>query len=307
MSAVEVREFRRSDRDALAGLVNAHVAAVVPGVVLSVNAVMNQLEREPGEFIVDPWVRERLTLVAEERGRVVAAALLLRYGDGPQVGESYRGVGEIRWFTYWPHVPVGNPHWPDATAAAGMLLAASVLQLERWGGRQYADGALPAPGVYGVPDQWPHLRALYEEGGFVHVGNTEIVLLGDVAFLESASSGQPDDRLVARRSVGINGTRIAAEMQGRQVGYIEVDVCDDHGRSQPRVGFADIGNLQLDDGPDRTSIAGWLLAEAAKWLRLAGVDRLLTYATDDEADEIAWFESKGFVQLTRTMRGWVRA
>ena len=78
MSSIEVRPFRRSDRDQLTALVNAHAAAVVPGVSASVNAVLAQLEREPGEFIVDPWVSERLTLVAEQRQRVVAAAHMLR-------------------------------------------------------------------------------------------------------------------------------------------------------------------------------------------------------------------------------------
>lgn len=46
---------------------------------VSVNAVMSQLERDPGEFKVDPWVIERATLVADQRERIVAAAHLLRY------------------------------------------------------------------------------------------------------------------------------------------------------------------------------------------------------------------------------------
>jgi hypothetical protein len=72
MSAIEVRPFRRDDREQLTGLVNAHVPAVVPGMSVSVNRVMSQLERDPGEFIVDPWVSERATLVAEQRRRIVA-------------------------------------------------------------------------------------------------------------------------------------------------------------------------------------------------------------------------------------------
>jgi hypothetical protein len=82
MSEVQVRSFRRADREQLTALVNAHVQAVVPGVSVSVNTVMSQLERDPGEFIVDPWVAERATLVAEQRHRVVAAAHLLRYRTG---------------------------------------------------------------------------------------------------------------------------------------------------------------------------------------------------------------------------------
>lgn len=95
MSTIEIRAFRRSDRDQLTALVNAHAQAVVPGVSVPVNAVLSQIERQPGEFIVDPWVRERVTLVAEQRGRVSAAVHLLRYGTGDDVGPAYRGVGEI--------------------------------------------------------------------------------------------------------------------------------------------------------------------------------------------------------------------
>jgi hypothetical protein len=80
VSTILVRPSRRADREQLAALVNAHIQAVVPGVAVSVNTVLSQLERNPGEFIVDPWVAERATLVAEQRGRVVAAAHLLRCG-----------------------------------------------------------------------------------------------------------------------------------------------------------------------------------------------------------------------------------
>lgn len=62
----------------------------MPGLSVAVNTVLSQLEREPGEFIVDPWVSERATFVAEQRGRLVAAAHLLRYADDERVGESYR-------------------------------------------------------------------------------------------------------------------------------------------------------------------------------------------------------------------------
>ena len=65
-----IRPFNRSDRDQLAALVNAHVAAVVPGASVSVNALLSRLEREPAELIVDPWVVERRTVVAVERDAV---------------------------------------------------------------------------------------------------------------------------------------------------------------------------------------------------------------------------------------------
>ncbi len=39
------------------------------------------MERDPGEYIVDPWVIERETWVAIEDDRLVAAVHLHRYGD----------------------------------------------------------------------------------------------------------------------------------------------------------------------------------------------------------------------------------
>ena len=86
MSTIAVRPFRRSDRDQLTQLVNAHAEAVVPGLSVSVNTVLASLERQPGEFIVDPWVAERVTLVAEQQNRVAAAAHLLRYFADERAG-----------------------------------------------------------------------------------------------------------------------------------------------------------------------------------------------------------------------------
>src|SRR4249920_96649 len=112
MSDVQVRPFRRGDRDQLTRLVNAHAEAVVPGMSASVNAVLGSLERQPGEFIEDPWVSERVTLVADLRDRVVAAAHLLRYFPDERAGQAARDVGEIHWLLYWPHTPAGHPSWP---------------------------------------------------------------------------------------------------------------------------------------------------------------------------------------------------
>ena len=57
---------------------------------VSVNTLMSQLEREPEELIVDPWVVERRTLVPIERDAVTAGAHLLRYGADERVSDSYR-------------------------------------------------------------------------------------------------------------------------------------------------------------------------------------------------------------------------
>ena len=163
VSGITVRPFRRGDRDQLTQLVNAHAAAVVPGMGASVSTVLASLERRPGEFIEDPWVRERVTLVAEQGGRIAAAAHLLRFSAGEQVGGSFRDSGEIHWLLFWPQAPAGNPYWPDAAPAADTLMTACLARLEHWGVRaRHAGGELPVRGVYGVPEQWPHVAALYE-------------------------------------------------------------------------------------------------------------------------------------------------
>jgi len=302
MPSVEVRPFRRSDREQLTALVNAHVQAVVPGVSVSVNTVMSQLERDPGEFIVDPWVAERATLVAEQRGRVVAAAHLLRYGVGEGVGESFRDAGEISWLLYWPEAT----YWPDSAEAADTLTAACLAQLGRWGGsRWYADGALPAPGVYGVPGQWPHVRALYERAGFVHEGHTEVVLLARVDELQQPTQS-PIAGLEIRRAVGVNGTRLSACLGEEVVGYIEVETnLGGGGRLGQLGGWADVGNLHVSEAYRRRGVASWLVGQAADWLRLARVERLLDYAEAEHEGCLALLGRLGFRELTRTARGWV--
>lgn len=54
-------------------------------------------------------------------------------------------------------------------------------------------------------------------------------------------------------------------------------------------------------------MAAWLLASAADWLRLGGIERLMTHTgEDDDAATVAFYASAGFRELTRTERGWTR-
>jgi hypothetical protein len=61
-------------------------------------------------------------------------------------------------------------------------------------------------------------------------------------------------------------------------------------------------------------VATWLVGQAADWLRLAGVDRVLDYTwlegSDpggrDSAGYRAFLAATGFRELTRTRRGWTR-
>ena len=313
-SPFEIRPFRRSDRDQLTRLVNAHVAAVIPGARVSVNAVLSQLEREPGEFVVDHWVGERHTLVAEQQGSVVAAAHLLRHRHDPDVVPAYRNTGSIRWLLHWPLAPEGNPHWNDGVAAAEGLLGRAVEQFERWSvSRQLADISLPTPGVYGVPDQWPHVARALERAGFVQRGRTELVLLAEMAKLV-AEDPAPVDGLTVERSVGMSGTRFTAvgAAGGAPLALVEADVVDRGDARASGRPLADVGNLWVDPDHRRRGVGRWLLGRAALWLRLGGVDRILGYAWPDQIDDpdeqasLAFHLACGFHPITRTRKGWER-
>ncbi|EFL30274.1 conserved hypothetical protein [Streptomyces viridochromogenes DSM 40736] len=299
MPALEVRPFRRVDRDQLTDLVNLHVAAVVPGVSVSVNTVLSDLERQPGEFITDPWVAERTTLVAEQRDHVVAAAHLLRYRAGAEVGEAYRDAAAIDWFVCRP----AASFCPDADGAADLLMRACLARFARWNVRvRYADGALPAPLVYGLPRNWPHIRSVYRRAGFRHVGDTEVVLIARVADLPER---EPMPGVTVERTLGECGTRFTARADGHALGFVEIDTTlarpERHARA---AGLADIGNLHIDPGRYGTGLEHWLLARAADWLRLCGVDRLAAYASAADGAELDLLTAAGFHELTRTDRGW---
>lgn len=239
MPRAQIRPFSRAARDQLAGLVNAHIGAVLPGVSVSVNTVLSQLEREPDEYTVDPWAVDRTARVAVVRDRLVAAAHLVRYGTESRVGGDYRDAGEIRWLVFIP----------GAEEAADALAATCLEVLDGWGvTRRCADGALPAPAGYGVPACWPHVRAALARAGFTPDGQTEMILLADVADLPAGGPASIDG-LSLRRELGGYGTRFSAVLDERVVGLYEVTADLTAGGTRSRLaGWGDVGNLPVDAG-----------------------------------------------------------
>jgi GNAT superfamily N-acetyltransferase len=146
---------------------------------------------------------------------------------------------------------------------------------------------------------------MYERGGFVQEGHIEIVYIAEVESLVGPA-GPPVDGLDLRRSVGTNGTRLAAVRGDEMLGYIEIESLEDAVRLPRQGGWADVGNLLVLEPYRRRGLATWLAGQAAEWLRLARVERLLAYAWPEQEDCTAVLESVGFRELTRTQRGWVR-
>lgn len=298
MSAISVRPFRRSDRDQLTDLINSHAHAVLPGVSITINTVLNQLEHEPDEFIVDPWVRQRTTLVGEQRGRLTAAAHMVRYADDPGAGQNLCGAGELRWLLQWPDAS----YWPDAHVAGRAVADAALAVMRSWNVHTVrADFALPAAGLTGVAEQWPHVGQLLDGLGFVS-RRSERVLLADVADLPVRAR----DDLTMLRTLGECGTRFTALADGRDVGHVEIDTTiAGPGRLATPTGWADVGNLHVAEHRRRQGVGSALLVAAAHWLRLARADRLLAYAEPDESDLVAFLCRSGFEVMTTCRRSWV--
>lgn len=196
-----VRPFARSDRDQLLELVNHHIAACLPGGSIPAAALLSQLEKDSTEYVTEPWVADRQTLVAVEHDRVVAAAHLKRYSDDPRVSPSYANAAAIGWCVFWPHHP----------EAGRALMQASIDHLRSWKPRVlYADGSLPAPGTYGIPDAWPHVSSALLEAGFRDAdGGVEIILVGSIDDVPRPS-GAPLPELTVRRVVGRLGVSFEA-------------------------------------------------------------------------------------------------
>jgi GNAT superfamily N-acetyltransferase len=297
---IVVRPFRRSDREQLTGLVNAHVASVVPGWAVSTAALLAQIERDPGQYVTDPWVDERATLVAEVSDRVVAAAHLRRYRDGADVAPDWRAAGEIAWLVFWP-----------ASAAAGHLLAAACVRaLDAWGvRRQFADGDLPTPATYGIPDAWPHVAGVLAAAGFdPRTAREEVQLAGSLEEVTHPALPPLPGRLTVRRVVGTFGARFEAVLDGDVVGFVEAQ--DDHtrGGSLSRLdGWADLAELHVGESHRDQGIGTWLVSSMVEWLRLGGTTRFLVALGQDDLPLEPWFERFGWRRIGRVRRGWERA
>lgn len=303
----EVRLFARHDRDGLTALANRHIAAVLPGGTVPVATLLSQMERDVGEYIVDPWVIDRCTVVGLEVDRVVGAAHLKRYGVDERVSPSYRDAGEISWF-------VCDPSYQEIGAA---VLEAAMVRLAEWDVRiWYADGALPCLGVYGIPDAWPHVERLLTAAGFSDDGGQiEIVYAGDITRVAEPGPS-PVTGVELRRVVGPLGTSFEAWMGTQQVGAFEVE--DSHGVANAQLArWADEANHWVTLENRGNGIGTWLMRHGCAWLRLGGKTGLLAYAIDRRANGAEPMEATaerctpyyarfGLSPITRTRRGWHR-
>lgn len=295
---MHVQHFATTDLPQLQRLVNLHLAAVLPGWALSEAALARHLERDDAQPITDPWVEERTTLCAVEDQRVLAAAHLLRYRDGAEIGADYRGVAEIAWFLAQP----------DRTDAADAVLASARECMAGWDVRRthgWGSG-LPAGPLWGVPDVWPHVSTALEAAGYRSSGHREALYGGWLGGIPLPID-PPLTGLTIQRRVETYETRIAALLEGQEIGFCDVQPdLTDGGLSPALRGWAWLAGLEVHEDWRNQGIGRWLVQHAVQWLRLCGCDRIVLAVADDSESAGAgrFYRHFGWDVLVRETHGW---
>ncbi len=273
---MRVQSFEHAYLPWLLDLVNVHLSVAVPGWALTGEFLAEHLERNHDEYLTDPWVVERETICAVEGYRVLAAAHLLRYGDGPEVSESYRGAGEIGWLLFPP----------DRTDAASEALSVAKERLSSWPTtRKYGwGGGIPTVPMLGVPDAWPHVAEALSTAGFhTPERHHRETLYGGTLDGVPAPGEPPAPGLSIRRTAGNEGARFAVVLDGEEIGHCEFRLDLTRGGALPALsGWADLWEIEVKEGWRNNGVGGWLLRNAAAWMRLAGCGRVVINVTEDD-------------------------
>jgi GNAT superfamily N-acetyltransferase len=301
---VRVLPFESRYLLALQRLVNVHLSAAVPGWSLSAEYLAQHLQYDDTEGITEPWVTERSTLLAVDRGQLLAAGRLLRYGDGPDVSDSYRGVGTISWL-------VARPDRPDSAAA---LLKAADEQFATWNvSRVYGwDTGLPVYALWGVPDCWPHVAAALRAAGYQPDPplRREALYGGPLSGIPKPGEA-PIAGLTLRRTSGeLDGPRFAALLDGQELGFCEWNVDLSRGGLLPAMrGWACLQNLMVEQDWRNRGIGRWIVQHGVAWARLASCDRVIVSVADEneEAGAGRFYRRFGWEVFVEETHGWLPA
>ena len=297
MSAIEVRPFRRSDRHQLTDLVNAHVQAVVPGASVSVNAVLSQLERNRARSSsTSGWSSGPRSSRSSAAGwwppRTCCGTGPVRRSAPPCAARPRSAGCCARWMRPSGRTP-RPPGWRSPRPRS----------------RGCGPGDRPASAptarcrrraCTGIPEQWPHVADRPGGSGSAAAGADQIVLLADVAELPrrprpSRPAGGADARHGRHSGWPRSGTTASSGTSR------STPASAGPGAIAGQPGWADVGNLWVQEADRGRGVGSWLLGEAAEWLRLGRVDRLLAYA---DPGETGFLERCGFRRLTETVRDW---
>ena len=292
---VRIETYNECHLAQLQSLMNSHLDVLVPGWALPLEYISSRLERNPAEYVTDPWVVERSTIMGLVKDRVCATAHVLR-----SVDEQGKGSAEICWFLAWP----------EKKEAGSEVLAAAGELLRSWGFDEQRFGlSLPIPVCVGVPDVWPHIAELLQASGyFPQEGSKEAVYGGGL--VDTAPVGDPPiDGLEIRRSMGRFGTQFSAVLDGQVISNCAcIADLTQGGRLPAFSGWAELSEIETEGEWRNKGIGSWVLRHAINWLRLAGCDRCVFAVSpdDEEAGAGRFYRRMGWEPLIREQKEWIR-
>ena len=74
------------------------------------------------------------------------------------------------------------------------------------------------------------------------------------------------------------------------------------------MGWADVGNLHVEDGVDSKTVIPQLYSAGAEWLLKGGIETLLEYhSNQDPKEHLELLEKCGYETLVTNTRGWATA
>ena len=206
---VQIAPLDRSHLPQVLALVNSHLSTAIPGWSLTPDYFWERLKSEPQEYITDPWVVERKSVVGIVRDRVCAAAHLRRYGDDTR----YKGVGDIDWILFWP----------GEREAGAAVMTECRRQMNAW---QVVDeqisGPLPVSACVGIPDVWPHISGLVEQFGYSANEDIDESVYGGTLNGISAPGEPPVSDVTIHRDAGAFGTRFVARLMDATLRIVNV-------------------------------------------------------------------------------------
>jgi GNAT superfamily N-acetyltransferase len=282
-------------------LINNHLDMVVGGWAIPAETIWQRLQANPAQYVIDPWVRERVTLAALAGGRLLGAAHLLRYGDEPAIGSDYRRAMDVAWLVAEP----------DEGAAADALLEAAGEFSRRWGAAVvYAlDAGLAVPLSHGLADAWGHIGRALERAGFEQTGGRLERTYGGLLEGIQVASEPPIRGLALREQPRESGFVLHAVVGGAAAGHCECVVDLTEGGALPALrGWAELAEIAVEEEWQGHGIGAWLIGQALPRLRAAGNERLVL-AVDSEDDARGagrFFRRFGWEVLATHTLGWRR-
>ncbi|MBN2002222.1 MAG: GNAT family N-acetyltransferase [Anaerolineae bacterium] len=295
----DIVEFIPAHLENLRVLINAHLDLLFSGWALTAEFIASRLSSCPEQPIMDPWVAERRTLCAFDRGRLVAAAHLLRYADDAVVSHDFRNAGDIAWF-------LAQPGEEDAGRE---LLTAARQAMRQWGVRVvYAWGTgLPVRVCSGIPNTWPHIRRLLISSGFESTADDEYIFGGS---LDGVAAPDPDPvpGVQIRCSVTNWEALFSLWHENENIGHCEC--CADlthNGRLPAFKGCGELRELVVATQWRNRGLGRWLVQHAVTWLRGAGCDRVIfsVIPSDDAHGAGRFYRRFGWDKLVTFEKGWL--